>query len=206
MRIGRSFILLAAAVLLVGGCTAAEAEDDPRRPPRSIAELSTAEIQSRWWSWAASSRPATNPMSDPDGRFCADNQPADAWYLAMPLGGKAERRCAIPQGRPVVFPVINFTGTKDECAAKLAGAEGKVMLDSTHVEGVERMEPTAIRIKGVEGNPVTQKAGTVETYGCGLWVRLGPVPGGTGTLTVDGTAGSLSLSVTYKLEVDKGKV
>ncbi|MEU4355161.1 signal protein [Streptomyces virginiae] len=202
MRTGRSFMLLAVTALLVGGCSAGQAEDDPRRPPRGIAELSTAEIQSRWWSWAASSPAATNPVSDPDGRFCAENQPADAWFLAGTFGGKAGRRCAIPVARPVVFPVVNFTGTKAECAAKMAEAEGKVVIGSSDV-AVERMEPTAIRIKGVEGNPVTQTAETVNTYGCGLWVRLGPVPGGTGTLTIDGTAGSFSLSVTYELEVGK---
>ncbi|MFE5491904.1 signal protein [Streptomyces virginiae] len=198
-------MLLAATVLLVGGCSAAQAEEDPRQPPRGIAELSTGEIQSRWWSWAASSTAATNPVSDPDGRFCAENQPADAWYLAGTFGGKAERRCAIPAGRPVVFPVLNFTGTKAECEAKLAEAQGKVLLDTATVM-VERMEPTAIEIKGVEGNPVTGKAGTVKTHGCGLWVRLGPVPGGTGTLSIDGTAGSLSVAVTYELEVAKGRV
>ncbi|RST06007.1 signal protein [Streptomyces sp. WAC05950] len=170
-----------------------------------MAELGTGEIQSRWWSWAASSAAATNPVSDTDGRFCAENQPADAWYLAGTFGGKAERRCAVPAGRSVVFPVVNFTGTKAECAAKLAEAQGKVLLDTATVM-VERMEPTAIEIKGVEGNPVTGKAGTVKTYGCGLWVRLGPVPGGTGTLSIDGTAGSLSVAVTYELEVAKGRV
>ncbi|MFI8387377.1 signal protein [Streptomyces sp. NPDC085540] len=199
MRTTRSLILLAVTALLAGACAAPEVEDDPRRPPTGIAELTTGELQSRWWSWAASSPARSNPVADPDGSFCAENQPADAWYLAGTFGGKAERRCSIPKGRPVVFPLLNFTGTKAECAARLAEAQGTVTWGRTEV-AVERIEPTTIRIEGVEGNPVTQTAGAVTTYGCGLWVRLGPV-WDDGTLTIEGSAGSFSLSVTYELTV-----
>ncbi|CAM5590692.1 signal protein [Streptomyces avidinii] len=197
MRTGRSLILLAATALLAGACAAPEA--DPRRPPPGIGELSTGELQSRWWSWAASSPARSNPVADPDGSFCAENQPADVWYLAGTVGGRAERRCSIPKGRPVVLPVLNFTGTKAECAAQLAEAQGTVVWGRTDV-AVERIEPTTIRIKGVEGNPLTRKAGTVTTYGCGLWVRLGPV-WDSGALTIEGSAGSASTSVRYDLRV-----
>ncbi|MFJ7588725.1 signal protein [Streptomyces sp. NPDC097617] len=192
-------ILLAATALLAAACAAPETQDDPRRPPPGMAELSTGELQSRWWSWAASSPAGSNPVADTDGSFCAEKQPADAWYLAGTFGGKAERRCSIPKGRPVVFPVLNFTGTKAECAARLAEAKGTVRWGGAEVM-LERMEPVPIRIEGVEGNPVTREAGTVSTHGCGLWVRLGPV-WDKDTLTIEGSAGSFSLSVTYELQV-----
>ncbi|MFJ2751770.1 MULTISPECIES: hypothetical protein [unclassified Streptomyces] len=199
MRRGRSLILLAATALLAGACAAPAIEDDPRRPPPGLGELSTGELQSRWWSWAASSPAGSDPVADPDGSLCARNQPADTWYLAGTSKGRAERRCSVPKGRPVAFPVLNFTGTKAECAARLAEAQGTVVWGRSDV-AVERIEPTPIRIEGVEGNPVTGKAGTVTTHGCGLWVRLGPV-WDTGPLTIEGSAGSVSVSVAYDLQV-----
>ncbi|MFD6877886.1 MULTISPECIES: signal protein [unclassified Streptomyces] len=200
MRIGRSFALLGATALLVGACTAPDAAEVARQPQPGIAELSTGELQSRWWSWAASSPEDSNPVTDPDGSFCAQKQPTDAWFLAGTFGGRAERRCSIPAERPVVFPLLNFTGTKAECSARLAEAKGTVRLGTTEV-AVERIEPTPIRITGVEGNPVTGQAESLATHGCGLWVRLGPVPAGTASLTIEGSAGSFSLSVTYNLQV-----
>ncbi|MFF3014825.1 signal protein [Streptomyces sp. NPDC057939] len=200
MRIRRSFVLLAAAALPIGACTAPDSEEPARQPQAGIAQLSAGELQSRWWSWAASSPEDSNPVSDPDGSFCAQNQPSDAWFLAGTFGGKAERRCSIPAERPVAFPLLNFTGTKAECTARLAEAKGTVKLGTTEVP-VERIEPTPIRITGVEGNPVTGEAGSLNTHGCGLWVRLGPVPVGSTSLTIEGSAGSFSLSVSYDLQV-----
>ncbi|MFE2165397.1 signal protein [Streptomyces sp. NPDC059447] len=203
MRTLRSFALLAATALLVGACTAQEAgpQSEPQSgPPRDISRITTGELQSRWWSWAASSPARSNPVADQDGTFCAENQPVDAWFLAGTFGGKAERRCSIPADRPVAFPLLNFTGSEAECKELMAEAKGTVMLDRTEV-AVERVEPTAIRITGVEGNPVTGQAGTVTTQGCGLWVRLGTVPAGEHTLTIEGSAGSFSLSVGYALKI-----
>ncbi len=61
----------------------------------------------RWWQWALSSSPATNPVVDPTGEFAALGQSGPVWFLAGTYGGTAERTVTVPAGKALFFPILN---------------------------------------------------------------------------------------------------
>lgn len=180
---------------------AAAAPSSPAAPaPAGAGRLDGAELQGRWWNWAASSPARSNPVKDPDGTFCAENQPADVWFLAGSFGEERQRTCSVPAGRPVAFPLVNLVANASDCASWMKGAKGAAVLDGKPLTA-ERYEGSAIRLTGVEGNPVTDGAGTFDGLACGLWVQIDPLTPGPHTLRIAGSSGSFKLSVGYELQV-----
>ncbi|WP_406378561.1 hypothetical protein [Streptomyces sp. NBC_01618] len=64
-------------------------------------------LAARWWQWALSAPDACSPVLDETGELAGWQQPDDVWFLAGTYGGRVVRRCSIPAGRPVFFPVFN---------------------------------------------------------------------------------------------------
>jgi hypothetical protein len=61
-----------------------------------------------WWQWALSIPAAANPLVDTTGQNCMVGQSGRTWFLAGTLtGGTVSRRCSIPQGVRLFFPVVN---------------------------------------------------------------------------------------------------
>ncbi|MFF4433593.1 signal protein [Streptomyces sp. NPDC001513] len=219
MRTGRTFALVTGAALLAAACaapasspsaapsTAAPSTPSAQAPsapgpsaPAGAGRLDGGELQARWWNWAASSPARSNPVKDPDGTFCAENQPGDVWFLAGSFGEKRQRTCSVPAGRPVAFPLVNLVADATDCASWMKGAKGAAVLDGRPLT-VERYEGSEIRLKGVEGNPVTTGAGSFGGLACGLWVQIDPLSPGAHTLRIEGSSGSFELSVGYELQV-----
>ena len=46
-------------------------------------------------------------MKDLTGEKCANGQSGPVWILAGTAGGNVERKCEIPQGKAILFPVLN---------------------------------------------------------------------------------------------------
>ncbi|MEU0160013.1 signal protein [Streptomyces sp. NPDC006261] len=148
------------------------------RPAMSTAAepvSTSAELQGRWWTWAASEPEEANPVADEDGSACDRNQPEDVWFLAGTSGGEVKRACTVPEGRPIVFPLVNMFGSGQDCLAFMRDAEGSALLDGMPVEPeVYAGEP--ITVRGLEGNAVTGVAECFTATGSGLWAQL-PAPG-----------------------------
>ncbi|MFD9371963.1 signal protein [Streptomyces sp. NPDC060020] len=221
MRTGRTFALATGVALLAAACAApasspsaaasaaapsSQGPSDGARPsqapsaPAGAGRLDGAELQARWWNWAASSPARSNPVKDPDGTFCAENQPGDVWFLAGSFGEKRQRTCSVPAGRPVAFPLVNLVGDASDCASWMKGAKGAAVLDGRPLTA-ERYEGSQVRLTGVEGNPVTAGAGSFGGLACGLWVQIDPLSPGPHTLRIEGSSGSFELSVGYELQV-----
>jgi hypothetical protein len=66
-----------------------------------------------WTKWALSIPIKHNPASDLSGYNCAQKQSGEVWFLAGTFGGFARRRCYVPEGKAIFFPII----TK-ECSFK----------------------------------------------------------------------------------------
>jgi hypothetical protein len=64
----------------------------------------------KWWQWLVSIPTDNSPAADETGIHAAVNQTdPSVWFLAGTFGGKSVyRKCAIPAGRSVLFPVINY--------------------------------------------------------------------------------------------------
>ncbi|NEC17615.1 signal protein [Streptomyces parvus] len=161
---------------------------------------SSAALQGRWWSWAASEPDGTNPVVDRDGSLCGRNQPRDVWFLAGTFGGQVKRDCRVPHGRPIALPVINSFGDRERCADFMGDARGTVVLDGEPVEP-EVHEGDAIVVEGAPGNPVTGEEGTFTATGCGLWVQIPSLAPGTHSLAIRGQSGGFSVGVDYALTV-----
>ncbi|MCK9899335.1 signal protein [Frankia sp. Cpl3] len=212
-------VAVLAAVPLAGSCapaggdglstgTAPEALAPATSPTERLVEspveeraLAPADLQSRWWTWAASAVGADNPVEDPDGHACAVGQPTDVWFLAGTFGGYTARQCVLPTERPVVVPLVNLVAQDPaDCTALMADAAGGAELDGSPLQA-EAFPPTSITYRGVAGNPVTGDAGTFQGYGCGLWVQLPPLAPGQHTLSVRGSSLDFATSVDYLLVV-----
>ncbi|XUM04947.1 signal protein [Streptomyces venezuelae ATCC 10712] len=162
--------------------------------------LPSAELQGRWWTWAASEPDATNAVADMDGSACGRNQPHDVWFLAGTFGSQVERTCEVPGGRPIAAPVVNLFGDPQNCAAFMSGAQGTVLLDGKVVEP-ETYTGDSITVEGAPDNPVTGEEGRFAVTGCGLWVQLPPLASGKHSLKIRGRSGDFSTGVDYALTV-----
>ncbi|CAN5594151.1 hypothetical protein BH18THE1_BH18THE1_04600 [soil metagenome] len=64
-----------------------------------------------WWRWALSIPKSINPLIDETGNNANRNQRRDVWFLAGKLADRQshfpQRRCNIPAGTAILFPIIN---------------------------------------------------------------------------------------------------
>ncbi|TQE39197.1 hypothetical protein Sipo7851_04510 [Streptomyces ipomoeae] len=171
--------------------------------PSSSGRLSPVDLQSRWWTWAASEPEETNAVADPDGGDCTRNQAGDVWFLAGTFGTQVERSCVVPVGLPLAFPLVNFVGDPADCAAFLASADGTATLDGVNLPS-DRYDGQVISVQAVDGNPVTGDGADFAATGCGLWVQVPAPEPGEHTLKIRGTSGDFAVAVDYSLTV-RGK-
>lgn len=61
-----------------------------------------------WWRWALGIPKIKNPMEDASGANCGQRQVGDVWFLAGG-GDPIVRRCDVPKGKALFFPLINVT-------------------------------------------------------------------------------------------------
>lgn len=169
-------------------------------PVTESGNIPSAELQGRWWTWAASEPEATSPVADADGRVCGRNQPPDVWFLPGTVGGRAVRACEIPNGRPIAVPVINLVGDHKDCAAFMKGAQGTVALDGKPVKP-EAYIDDSIMVEGVQCNQVTGEKGRFTGTGCGLSVQLPPLAPGAHSLKIHGRSDDFYVDVDYTLTV-----
>jgi hypothetical protein len=192
----RRLIAIVACVASVVAAAACGRSTAPGSPTES-----SSDIQGAWWSWAATEPVESNPVADDTGEFCDRNQPDDAWFLAGTFGGEARRHCAVPQGRPIIAPIINlYSGDPADCADFMRSADGSAKLDGAALP-VERFAGDPIVVEGVAGNAVGAQPGRHEALGCGLWVRISSITPGEHTLRIRGSAGDFRVSVDYDLTV-----
>ncbi|WP_234441487.1 signal protein [Streptomyces sp. WM6386] len=203
-RAGLGGVMLAVLVGC-GGSAAGESDGSARTGARTqtteAARLSSAVLQSRWWTWAASEPEATNPVADEDGRACGRNQPKDVWFLAGTFGTQAERTCTVPGGVPLAFPLVNLVADPADCAEFMSTAEGSAVLDGEKIDA-ETSRGETISVEGVAGNPVTGTGERFTATGCGLWVQLPPLRSGKHTLEIRGRSQDFSVGVDYTLTVE----
>lgn len=70
---------------------------------------SLGEYSNLWWQWATSMPASESPVRDKTGQKCDVNQTGQVWFLAGGYGSsKISRKCSVPQGQYLFFPVINM--------------------------------------------------------------------------------------------------
>jgi hypothetical protein len=120
-------------------------------------------LAARWLQWVYSMPRESSPMSDPTGQHAAVNQPDDVWFLAGTPGGSADRRCAVPAGRPLFFPTFNMWGkTKDLVCPE---ATGLAVLDGERLPSWTVHNKVSIKIPLITGT----KFPRLKVRMWGLW-------------------------------------
>ncbi|MET8428950.1 hypothetical protein [Nocardia sp. NPDC004860] len=169
---------------------------------------SDVELAARWWQWAMSVPNAKNPVVDETGEFAAIDQPTDVWFLAGTFGGRVERRCTIPHGRPIFFPAFNmFQKVPDGFFARgevpvAPAASGHAALNGVPLPVRAVTNDKAFRITAAAGGPFGH-TGRFKAKAWGLWVRLDDLAPGDYVLTFGGEyePGGFWVEVTYQLEI-----
>lgn len=78
-------------------------------PDARVGGADAAALSARWWQWASVAPPGARAYDDPTGEHCADAQQGPVWFLAGTSGDAAvERRCSVPYGKHVFFPIITM--------------------------------------------------------------------------------------------------
>lgn len=92
--------------------------DDDRKaipPGESVFGMSQGDWGAAWWQWAMSMPisfdevdPIIHPFNDPTGEACGNGQgDGPVFFLAGTWIGPVERRCKVPAGQALFFPIIN---------------------------------------------------------------------------------------------------
>ena len=61
----------------------------------------------KWWQWGYSIPKDINPAYDGTGKNCAQKQNGPVWFLAGTYGHAVNRKCDIPAGKAILFPILN---------------------------------------------------------------------------------------------------
>jgi hypothetical protein len=190
-------------------------------PPGSAPyNLTYGEWSAKWWQWVLSLPQDINPLIDQTGEHCAQAQSGPVWFLAGTFGGSAERTCTIPEGKAILFPVLNSGNIKtdpseteeDLRVTTKEAVDNPAILDAS-VDGVPlhnlqnyRAESPVFNVTLPEGNIFGVPELNSEAVSDGYWVMLQPLPVGDHGVNFRGAdtaavAGGLVTEVTYKLTI-----
>ncbi len=102
--------ILLALVCAVSSSSTHAAEAMKVMPPAAtVAGKSAADYSAAWWQWAFARPAGTRVFDDPTGAVCEEGQKGAVWFLAGTSGSDvAKRRCKVPKGKYLFFPVINM--------------------------------------------------------------------------------------------------
>jgi hypothetical protein len=69
--------------------------------------LTYSEWTAKWWQWGYLIPKDINPAYDDTGKNCAQKQNGPVWFLAGTYGHTVNRKCDIPPGKAILFPILN---------------------------------------------------------------------------------------------------
>jgi hypothetical protein len=160
--------------------------------------LTYGEWSAKWWQWTLPIPADKNPINDKTGEYCDLNQSGPVWFLAGTSGFPAERTCTIPEGKAVLFPIVNGQGsyvenplikTESELRALGKSALDQVTLVEATVDGVKlddlknyRVQSPLFNFTYPENNLGGVPSGPSQAVADGYWVMLHPLPVGEHTI------------------------
>ncbi len=148
-------------------------------------------LAARWWKWALSAPAERSPVADRTGQFANWRQPSDVWFLAGTYGGRVVRRCQIPAGKPVFFPVFN--------TQRLALGFSTEPWRENVSEVEAALNGTALPLHEFTSGRFWTAG--VPRVAWGLWCTLDPPLPGQYVLSIKATSGEFWVDTTYHLEV-----
>ncbi|MBV9176460.1 MAG: hypothetical protein JO297_05430 [Nitrososphaeraceae archaeon] len=176
----------------------------------------------RWIKWLLEQPRESNPAIDTSGENCAQNQHGPVWFLAGTFGGSATRKCNIPLGKAILFPIIekecSFAEDNDlKIETDLISRTTKFMNSVTHLElsidGITlqnlnkyRVQTPVFDLMFPRNNVYGVKEGKTRSTCNGFWIFLGPPTVGDHKIYFRGADRDFNTEVTYYLVVSDKKV
>lgn len=179
--------------------------------------MSYAQWTAKWWQWALSSPAENNPVNDPTGKNCAENQSGPVWFLAGTLGGVVDRNCTIPAEKAILFPILNHGGTLADSPTFKSEEELlshtsremdiisnlEVAIDNVKLTGLEkyRVRSPIFDVVLPEKNLFGGTPGPTRGVSDGYWLFLAPLSKGKHKINTFGSClnGKVMIGVNYDI-------
>jgi len=176
----------------------------------------------RWWKWCFSIERNRNPTFDKTGIYANEKQSKPTWFLAGTWVSEERkyphRKCSIPSGVSILFPVINceenpleypHLGSKVEMKNRLLYDMSTVKKSECFVNGVEispqlvESDPEFFHIKIRSDMSENKKGGDTLMTTSGYWIFLKPLSQGNYHINFEGSYqnGKLYSGATYDISV-----
>jgi hypothetical protein len=181
----------------------------------------------KWWQWFLLTPKSINPVLDGTGKYTYVNQPSnDVLFLAGKFADGdsisfPNRFCRIPNGRSILFPVINCEAnpleypelkTEQDLVERVKRDEDTIIKKECFVNGKRippqriKSDPIVFELGIVLDNAANIKgAGSTYASADGYWVFLKPLPIGEHVISFRGSCeyGKLNSGANYRLDVQK---
>jgi hypothetical protein len=186
------------------------------------------EWSAKWWQWAVLTPTDKSPLKDNTGINCAQAQSGPIWFLAGTFGGAAERTCAIPNGKAIMFPMYNgecsyveYPQYKTEAELRKCAIDqaNKVTSLEASIDGVEvqdlkqkyRAQSPLFDLTLPKNNVFGLSSGPTKSVADGFWIISQPLSPGKHEIHFSGasvdftSAGVMNFATeaTYHLIVSK---
>lgn len=180
---------------------------------------SYAEWITLWWKWLISIPKEKSPAFDTTGEQCNISQDNHhVWFLPGTFGGPANRKCTIPKGRALLFPVINYECSfadtpsikseqelEEKCRQEMdhigdinASLDGK----KVHIHNY-RVHSRCFTVNIPPDNCLGALSGMTRIASDGYWLFIEPLPPGNHMLTSFGScmSGRIKIDCTFQLVI-----
>jgi hypothetical protein len=179
------------------------------------------EWTAKWWQWALSIPIDRNPLIDSTGEYCAEGQNGPVWFLAGTTDKthSAERRCIIPSGKAILFPIIvsqfsysevPFIKNDEELISHTAKDIVRWSLLEATIDGLKLSDLQKYRIQFgpfdlslPENNIWNIRAGPTKAVSDGFWIFLKPLKDGEHTINFHGIEPHFETEVRYQITVKR---
>jgi hypothetical protein len=176
----------------------------------------------RWWKWWFSIERNRNPAIDKTGIYANQKQSKPTWFLAGTWVSEERkhphRKCSIPSGVSILFPVINCEEnpleypdlrSKKDMKHRLLHDMSTVRKAECFVNGEEippqlvESDPEFFSINIRSDMAENKKGGDTLMTTSGYWIFLKPLPEGNYHINFEGSYqyGKLYSGATYDMEV-----
>jgi hypothetical protein len=138
-------------------------------PDSTVAGKSIADWTAAWWTWALQAPAKQNPLTDTTGAFANVNNNGPVFFIAGTGGpaGPVSRSFAIPAGRPVLIPLINFFDTEPAeifPQPRPTLDDRKNAVDVVVAGWLNAVQPASL-FASIDGNPVSNLTQYLEVTG-----------------------------------------
>jgi hypothetical protein len=172
-----------------------------------------------WWKWLISIERVKNPAFDLTGKLCATAQDSpNVWFLAGTFGGHADRKCTIPKGKSILFPIINYEASfadapsirseeelEEQCRHEIDDiGDIYVTVDGKKIELQNyRVKSRCFTVDIPPNNCLGATNGTTRIASDGYWLFFEPLHSGIHVLKSFGScmAGKIQIGCTFKLTI-----